>query len=218
MTDLSLIYKNGLLPKKEVDYLNTISEELTDTLNKRQIFRTETEMRVSVLNDGKHPTAASKYWQSVREQASMVESLINMGFQYRKLDVELRRIKGKLKSATGLDKEDLAIDLEQHTFNMMGHKAAALDRMREVRLWTKIKKELDDGSFDTQDVNTHQKESLLLSLQNRANCMTEGSSQSEALNVFGPLNTIQKMNGVNNLKSKINMDAFTLSTGASYEE
>jgi len=218
MTDLSLIYKNGLLPKKEVDYLNTISEELTDTLNKRQIFRTETEMRVSVLNDGKHPTAASKYWQSVREQASMVESLINMGFQYRKLDVELRRIKGKLKSATGLDKEDLAIDLEQHTFNMMGHKVAALDRMREVRLWTKIKKELDDGSFDTQDVNTHQKESLLLSLQNRANCMTEGSSQSEVLNVFGPLNTIQKMNGVNNLKSKINMDAFTLSTGASYEE
>ena len=218
MTDLSLIYKNGLLPKKEVDYLNTISEELTDTLNKRQIFRTETEMRVSVLNDGKHPTAASKYWQSVREQASMVESLINMGFQYRKLDVELRRIKGKLKSATGLDKEDLAIDLEQHMFNMMGHKAAALDRMREVRLWTKIKKELDDGSFDTQDVNTHQKESLLLSLQNRANCMTEGSSQSEVLNVFGPLNTIQKMNGVNNLKSKINMDAFTLSTGASYEE
>jgi len=218
MTDLSLIYKNGLLPKKEVDYLNTISEELTDTLNKRQIFRTETEMRVSVLNDGKHPTAASKYWQSVREQASMVESLINMGFQYRKLDVELRRIKGKLKSATGLDKEDLAIDLEQHTFNMMGHKVAALDRMREVRLWTKIKKELDDGSFDTQDVNTHQKESLLLTLQNRANCMTEGSSQSEVLNVFGPLNTIQKMNGVNNLKSKINMDAFTLSTGASYEE
>jgi len=206
MTDLSLIYKNGLLPKKEVDYLNNISEELTDTLNKKQIFRTETEMRVSVLNDGKHPTSASKYWQAVREQAAMVEALINMGFQYRKLDVELRRIKGKLKSATGLDKEDLAIDLEQHMFNMMGHKAAAFDRMREVRLWTKIKKELDDGSFDTQDVNTHQKESLLLTLQNRANCMTEGSSQSEVLNVFGPLNTIQKMNGMNNLKSKVNIE------------
>lgn len=206
MTDLSLIYKNGLLPKKEVDYLNNISEELTDTLNKKQIFRTETEMRVSVLNDGKHPTAASKYWQAVREQAAMVEALINMGFQYRKLDVELRRIKEKLKSAKGLDKEDLAIDLEQHMFNMMGHKAAAFDRMREVRLWTKIKKELDDGSFDTQNVNTHQKESLLLTLQNRANCMTEGSSQSEVLNVFGPLNTIQKMNGMNNLKSKVNIE------------
>ena len=206
MTDLSLIYKNGLLPKKEVEYLNTISEELTDTLNKKQIFRTETEMRVSVLNDGKHPTPASKYWQAIREQAAMVEALINMGFQYRKLDVELRRIKGKLKSATGLDKEDLAIDLEQHMFNMMGHKAAAFDRMREVRLWTKIKKELDDGSFDTQDVNVHQKKSLLLTLQNRANCMTEGSSQSEVLNVFGPLNTIQKMNGINNLKSKVNIE------------
>tara|TARA_Y100000296_G_C5078458_1_gene208623 strand:- start:31 stop:666 length:636 start_codon:yes stop_codon:yes gene_type:complete len=202
MTDLSLIYKNGLLPKKEVNYLSSISEELIDTLNKKQIFRTETEMRVSVLNDGKHPTSASKYWQAVREQAAMVEALINMGFQYRKAEVELKRIKRKLKSATGLDKEDLEIDLEQHKFNMLGQKAAAFDRMREVRMWSQIKKELDDGSFDTKNVNTHQKESLLLTLQNRSNCMTAGSSQAEALNVFGPLHTIQRMNNINSLESK----------------
>jgi len=32
-----------------------------------KIFRTETEIRVGVLDDGRHPTKAAKYWQAVRE-------------------------------------------------------------------------------------------------------------------------------------------------------
>ena len=64
------------------------------------------------------------------------------------------------------------------------------DRVREIEHWSRIKKELDDGSFDTQNVNTHQKESLKLQLQERAKNLTAGSSQGEMINVIGPLKTI----------------------------
>jgi hypothetical protein len=35
----------------------------------------------------------------------------------------------------------------------------AKDRMREIRLWSQLKKEVDDGTFDKENVNTHQLES-----------------------------------------------------------
>ena len=50
-----------MLPKSEVTFLNKLHEELRDNRNKAQIYRTETEMRYSVLNDAKFPTRASKY-------------------------------------------------------------------------------------------------------------------------------------------------------------
>ena len=64
------------------------------------------------------------------------------------------------------------------------------DRVREIEHWSRIKKELDDGSFDTQNVDAHQKESLKLQLQERAKNLTPGSSQGEMINVLGPLKTI----------------------------
>ena len=31
----------------------------------------------------------------------------------------------------------------------------ARDRMREIKLWSVLKKEFNDGSFDDKDVNSH---------------------------------------------------------------
>ena len=56
----------SVLKPEDAQKIIELKDELTDTWTKKQIFRTETEMRISVLNDCKHPTAASKYWQSVR--------------------------------------------------------------------------------------------------------------------------------------------------------
>ena len=58
-----------------------LAEELRDTWQKRQVFRTETEMRFSVLDDGTHPTPAAKYWQAVREQAAMLDNLVALSFE-----------------------------------------------------------------------------------------------------------------------------------------
>ena len=69
----------------------------------------------------------------------------------------------------------------------------ARDRMREIKLWSALKKEFDDGSFDTQDVNRHQLESYGKIMKNKAETLTSGSSQPEVFNVLGQLQTIERV-------------------------
>ena len=89
----------SVLKEEDAKAVVALKEELTDTWTKKQIFRTETEMRISVLNDGKHPTQASKYWQSVREQNAMFEALMGLSFDLRRNQVERLRLERKLEQA-----------------------------------------------------------------------------------------------------------------------
>ena len=91
-----------VLEKIDLSLVRELQSELDDTWNKKQMFRTETEMRVSVLNDIKFPTLASKYWQAIREQAVMLENLVMLSFEYRRNDVKLRRKKEKLSKELNL--------------------------------------------------------------------------------------------------------------------
>ena len=157
MFELDIIKTTSILKQEDFDFLAKVSEELKDTLAKRQVFRTETEMSVSVLNDIKHPTPASKYWQSVREQAVMFENLVSAGFEYRKNEVKLKRLNAKLATLTDeFDIEETQIDIDECVFRRANLESTAKDRIREIRLWSQIKAQLDDGSFDTKDVNSHQ--------------------------------------------------------------
>ena len=184
-----------MLPEKQNLFLAELKEELQDTIQKVQKFRTETEMRASVLNDGKHPTPASKYWQCVREQAVMYEQLRINTFDYRKRTVELLRKKDEFQKCDDeFDRMELEIEIEELEFALGNISTQAMDRVREIELWSKIKAELDDGSFNTEDVNVHQAETLQLQLQNRLNTLNSSSPQAEILNVLGPLHTLEKMN------------------------
>jgi len=69
----------------------------------------------------------------------------------------------------------------------------ARDRMREIKLWSTLKKEFNDGSFDDKDVNTHQLDSYHLIMKNKAETLTQGSSQPEVFNVLGQLQTIERV-------------------------
>ena len=42
----------SVLKEEDAQAIVRLKDELTDTWTKKQIFRTETEMRISVLNDG----------------------------------------------------------------------------------------------------------------------------------------------------------------------
>jgi hypothetical protein len=57
-----------ILPSEDGKAFKNMVGELRDTWTKKQIFRTETEARISVLQDMKYPTKAAKYWQCVREE------------------------------------------------------------------------------------------------------------------------------------------------------
>ena len=60
-------------------------------------------------------------------------------------------------------------------------------RMREISTWSKLKKEFHDGKFDDRDVNTHQAESYMHTLEQRKATLTPGSTQPEVFNVLGKL-------------------------------
>ena len=168
--------------------------ELKDSWAKKQIFRTETEMRFSVLSDNKYPTKASKYWQSVREQTSHFTSLVHLSLDFRKNEIEIKKIEKKLKQEKDdLEKEILLVELDRLLFHKADMELAAKDRMREISTWSQIKKELNDGSFDDQNVNTHQAHSYKLRLQEEAKHIQGLTNPTEITNILGQLSTLDRI-------------------------
>jgi len=185
---------HNILDPNDVTDFKGMVDELRDTWTKKQIFRTETEMRFSVLNDLKYPTKASKYWQCVREQNVYLENLMSLSFEYRRDEVKLKRLEQKLKEEKDpLKKELIQIDIDEKTYSKANMELTAKDRMREIKLWSQLKKEVDDGTFDKQNVNTHQLESYHKIMLNRKDTLTPGSSQPEVFNVLGQLQTIERV-------------------------
>ena len=187
----------SVLKEKDAKSIVALKEELTDTWTKKQIFRTETEMRISVLNDGKHPTQASKYWQSVREQNAMFEALMGLSFDLRKSDVKRLKLERKMQKAISdgddLKQMEIQIDLDENLYGKANMEQTAHDRVRELNTWSKIKSELKDGSFDDKNVNSHQAESYKLALTNRVNSLGPNAGPAEVVNAVGPLKTIERL-------------------------
>ena len=183
-----------LLDKSQAGEFKRMVPELQDTWVKKQMFRTETEMRFSVLSDNKYGTNAAKYWQSVREQNTHFENLMHLSFEYRKNDVEIKKLQREIKKEKdSLEKELKQIEMEQKLYDRASMELTAKARMREISTWSKLKKEFHDGKFDDRDVNTHQAESYTHQLAQRKATLTPGSSQPEVFNVLGQLETLKRV-------------------------
>ena len=188
------IHLNNLLETEDLKSFKGMVEELRDTWTKKQIFRTETEMKVAVLDDGRYPTRASKYWQCVREQNVFLENLMSLSFDYRRNEAKIKQLEKKLETETDEYKKELyQIDLDEKIYGKANMELVARDRLREIKLWSKFKAEYDDGSFDTKNVNTHQFESLSQIMEHKKNSITPGSSQAEVFNVLSQVDTIARM-------------------------
>ena len=182
----------NVLSEDDANIIISLKDELVDNWHKKQIFRTETEMRVSVLNDAKHPTNASKYWQSVREMSAHFDALMNLSFDLRKNTVENLRYNRQMEelladpNANRFDIMELEIDIDRNLYDRSCMLQVAKDRVRELSLWSTIKKELDDNSFDVENVNTHQAESLHRYFENRVKSLNDSSAPGEIINAMGP--------------------------------
>ena len=127
-----------LLDKSQASEFKKMVPELQDTWVKKQIFRTETEMRFSVLSDNKYGTNAAKYWQSVREQNTHFENLMTLSFVYRKNDVEIEKLERDIKQEKDpLEKEMKQVELEEKLFRRANMELEAKGRMREISTWSK---------------------------------------------------------------------------------
>jgi hypothetical protein len=188
------LHLNNLLEPEDLSSFKGMVEELRDTWTKKQIFRTETEMKVAVLDDGRYPTRASKYWQCVREQNVFLENLMSLSFDYRRNEAKIKQLQKKLETETDEYKRELyQIDLDEKIYGKANMELVARDRLREIKLWSKFKLEYDDGSFDTKNVNSHQFESLSQIMEHKKNSITPGSSQAEVFNVLSQVDTIARI-------------------------
>lgn len=187
---LKIIENSDFLVSDDWKAISEMKDELQDTFEKKQIWRTETEMRVSVLQDIKFKTKASKYWQCVREQSVFFENLVSLSFEYRRNLIEIKKLEKKIS----LEKDELevallVIELEERNFGKKNMETQSKDRVRELREWSKIKKELDDGSFDTENVNSHQLISYTTRFVNQIVQAGGSGSFSEKINLEGQLLT-----------------------------
>ena len=192
---------NNLLEPNDLKSFKGMVDELRDTWTKKQIFRTETEARISVLQDNRYPNKAAKYWQCVREQSVFLENLMSLSFDYRRNEAKIKWLAKKVETETDEYKlECYKIDLDEKIYSKANMEAVAKDRMREINMWSKLKLEFDDGSFNTKDVNQHQLESYHQVYLNKVKSLTPGSSQPEVFNAMGQLQTIERVKQSGELK------------------
>jgi hypothetical protein len=202
------VHLNNLLTTDDLSAFKGMVDELRDTWTKKQMFRTETEARFSVLQDNRYPTKAAKYWQCVREQSSYLDNLMALSFDYRRNEAKITWLEHKIKIE--LNKEHMKdeykltkyqIDLDEARFGKASMEKVAKHRMREIKMWSKLKSEFNDGSFNDKDVNQHQLESYGLQYHEKAKSLNANSSEAEIFNVMGQLNSLQRIKKSGELES-----------------
>ena len=196
------VHLNNLLTTDDLSAFKGMVDELRDTWTKKQMFRTETEARFSVLQDNRYPTKAAKYWQCVREQSSYLDNLMTLSFDYRRNEAKIKWLEGKVEKEEDEYKQTkYQIDLDECRFGKASMEKIAKHRMREIKMWSKLKSEFNDGSFNDKDVNQHQLESYGLQYHEKAKTLNENSSEAEIFNVMGQLNSLQRIKKSGELES-----------------
>ena len=185
---------NNLLEPSDLSAFKNMVDELRDTWTKKQMFRTETEARFSVLQDNRYPTKAAKYWQCVREQSSYLDNLMTLSFDYRRNEAKIKWLEGKVqKEEDEYKATKYQIDLDEARFGKASMEKTAKHRIREIKMWSKLKKEFNDGSFNDKDVNQHQLESYGMQYAEKAKQLSENSSDTDKFNVLGQLQSLQRI-------------------------
>ena len=194
---------NNLLEKNDLTDFKGMVDELRDTWSKKQMFRTETEARFSVLQDNRYPTKAAKYWQCVREQASYLDNLMTLSFDYRRNEAKIKWLEKKIESEKDEYKlTKYQIDLDEAKFGKASMEKTAKHRMREIKMWSKLKGEFNDGSFNDKDVNQHQLESYGMQYAEKAKSLNANSSEAEIFNIMGQLQSLQRIKKSGELENK----------------
>ena len=200
MSELEQVSKNSLqslqsadfLSSEDIEFIQNNFEYSKEQLEKRTIWRDEVDMRVSVLNDRKHPTKAAKYWQANREYSVFYEQLILLNFEYEETEIDLEELEEKLLETDGFEHRRLQIEKKRTLYKKKNQQLAFKDRLRELKLWKKIMTELDDGTFNTQDSSVDKAKSLITSdLLHVYQVETKeiAMSQGEMANLYGRTQT-----------------------------
>ena len=188
---LSIIDNSSILEKADFDKILALKEELNHTFLHSQVFRTRTEMEVSVLNDLHFPTPDAKYWQSMREQNVHYNELVMLSYEYRKNEVEIKQLQRKLETETDdLEQDLLQIEIDKKCFMRLQMERTAKERIREIYEWHEIKKNLlPQLHHGIQDVNKHQLLSYAREFIKAAFLMPPSTPAADKRNIVGKMLT-----------------------------
>lgn len=192
VTGLSSIQQTDVLSDSDINDLKSFLDEMRQVYDTNTIWRTHTEAVCSVLDDVRHPTKASKYHQAKLEQGVMFDNLIMLSFSYREKLLDLKEIEQKLVSAKGIGRERLEIKRARCVYELDSMRRKAKDRFREIRMWSEIKQELDDGTFDRDDKNTDQLLALTLRYCQELPTAYRSKETAGANNIIGQCVTLLK--------------------------
>jgi len=194
---------NNLLEQGDLSAFKGMVDELRDTWTKKQMFRTETEARFSVLQDNRYPTKAAKYWQCVREQSTYLDNLMALSFDYRRNDAKIKWLESKIeKEEDEYKSTKYQIDLDECRFGKASMEKTAKHRMREIKMWSMLKREFNDGSFNDKDVNQHQLESYHKMYAGKAASITNNTPEAEVFNIVGQLRSLERIKQTGELENK----------------
>ena len=197
------IHLNNLLEQEDLSAFKGMVDELRDTWTKKQMFRTETEARFSVLQDNRYPTRAAKYWQCVREQSTYLDNLMALSFDYRRNDAKINWLEKKIdKEEDEYKTTKYQIDLDECRFAKASMEKVAKHRMREIKMWSKLKSEFNDGSFNDKDVNQHQLESYHRMYAGKAKSINSSTPEAEVFNIMGQLRSLERIKQTGELENK----------------
>ena len=127
---------------------------------------------------------------------------MTLSFDYRRNEAKIKWLEGKVEKEEDEYKQTkYQIDLDECRFAKASMEKVAKHRMREIKMWSKLKSEFNDGSFNDKDVNVHQLESYGLQYHEKAKTLNQNSSEAEVFNVMGQLQSLQRIKKSGELES-----------------
>jgi len=188
-TSLGIIENSSILNMEDLTKIQGMKTELLDVFEKAQTFRTPTEMRISVLDDIRHPTPDSKYWQAVREQNVMFQELVMLSYEYRKNAIEIKKLLRDLDNESDdLECELIQVEIEKKTFISKNQERTANGRIQEIIEWHVIKEDIAPQlAAGVNNVDNHQLISYATAWINQSIIMGGNGSPSERTNLQSKL-------------------------------
>jgi hypothetical protein len=177
LTVIEKLNASVLVTGEDLQFLTENSEAFEKRFRTRSLFRSKTEMIGGVLNDIEHPTSDSKYWQAIGEQNVHLTELINLNYESGKLQADNELLEAEIEElveeqlkANSVQAKIIAakvkkkkIELSQGKFNLTQQLKTAQERMREVRTWEPIIKELETQlKYGDEDFGLHHAERYVL--------------------------------------------------------
>ena len=195
---LDKIKSSSVLDNEDISSMLKMDKSMQHVFEKRQIYRTETEMKYSVLDELRCPTIQARYWQIIREEFSMFNNLMQISFEYEDLNLNLQLSEIELKEIDDSAKGKIYAMKKRNEIKKLQFESAimrvqAKDYVRELKIWEKLKAILiSKGGFDLNDCNADQFETLKQKWENQNKIAKEFGHESLGKVSQAGIDAIQK--------------------------